>query len=125
MWNLKCATGDLTSGDSVELFFDDGTDAKTCYHFVVSPTGATMASKCVGTNWNWNWKHHAKIAAKKGKSGWTVDFELPLADINARPDGFGLSLVRNRFAGGSWEVLGVPAGGAFFEPKDYIRVSLP
>ena len=120
MWNLKKVKGDLTTGDSVELFFADGKDAKTCYHFIVGVTGETMASSCVGTKWNWSWKHHAKANVTREAARWIVDFEMPLADIHATDD-FGFSLVRNRFAGGSWETLGAPAGGAFFCPSDYIR----
>lgn len=122
MWNLKRVKGDLTAGDSVELFFNDGMDGKTCYHFIVDTTGAMQACKCVGTKWNWNWKHDAKAVVKRFSNRWIVDFDLPLSDIGA-VDEFAFSLVRNRFAGGSWETLGVPAGGAFFEPANYIRAT--
>lgn len=120
MWNLKTAKGDISASDSVELFFDDGDDPKTCYHFIVDTTGELQASKCRGTDWNWNWDHGAKAVVSKQSNAWVVEFELPLADIHAL-DGFGFSVVRNRFAGGKWEIFGAPAGGAYFTPSDYIR----
>jgi len=121
MWNIKKVVGDLTAGDSVELFFKDGINEKICYHFIIDTTGAMQACECVGTKWNWNWVHHAKAVVQKASNRWVIDFDLPLSDI-AAADGFDFSLVRNRFAGGKWEILGVPAGGAFFDVADYVTV---
>ena len=120
MWNLKSVKGDPTAGDGVELFFRDGMNEKDCYHFLVNALGEVAASECNGTRWNWNWKHNAHIVVEKFSNRWTVDFTMPLSDINAI-DEFDFSIVRNRHAGGSWEIFGVPAGGAFFNTSDYIR----
>lgn len=119
--HVKRVTGDLTAGDSVELFFKDGRSAGTCYHFVVDTRGQVMASKCTGHDWNWNWPHGAVFKTAKTAQGWTVEGTIPLANLNLAPGKpIAFSFVRNRYAGGKWETFGVPAGGAYFTIEDYV-----
>ena len=55
------------------------------------------------------------------KNGWKLDIRIPYKDIHAGKD-IGFSLIRNRYAGGTWQILGAPAGGAFFKTAQYIRL---
>ena len=119
MGGLRENKGDMTASDSVELFFADGCDDSVCYHFVIDSAGSMVASECKGTRWNWNWKHGAHALVRRNAGSWVVDFDLPLEDIG-EIDSFRFSFVRNRFAGGSWEIFGAPEGGAYFNTRDYI-----
>jgi len=108
-------------GDCIELFLDDGQNKKLCYHYLLGPTGNIRASACEGPRWNWSWQHHAEVKGTPGKNGWMLDVRIPYSDIHAG-DNVGFSLIRNRYAGGAWQILGAPAGGAFFKIEQYIRL---
>ncbi len=112
---------DVYSGDNVEIFLNDGRDSKKCYHFLIAPDGRYMASECLGTRWNWSWKHHAVIKTERQKDYWFIDFTIPRSDLNS-PAPAGFSIIRNRHAGGKWEILGTPEGGAFFDIGKYIKI---
>ena len=109
------------AGDCIELFLDDGQNKKLCYHYLLGPTGNLSASACEGPRWNWAWQHHAEVKGTTGKDGWTLDVRIPYSDIHAG-DSVGFCLIRNRYAGGAWQILGAPAGGAFFKTAQYIRL---
>ncbi|MBQ9335852.1 MAG: DUF4838 domain-containing protein [Lentisphaeria bacterium] len=109
------------SGDCIELFLDDGEDPKLCYHYLLGPTGKVQASACEGPRWNWSWKHNAEIKGELVEGGWRLDIRVPYSDIHAGKS-IGCSLIRNRHAGRAWQILGAPAGGAFFKIEQYIRL---
>ena len=108
-------------GDCLEIFLSDGENPEKCYHFLIAPDGKTIASECEGSRWNWSWEHHADIKVVREAECWRIDLTLDRKVINAGNE-WGFSIIRNRYAGGKWEVLGAPAGGAFFRPTGYIRV---
>ena len=119
MGSLKAAEG-IYGGDSVEVFVSDGDDPQRCYQFLVAPDGRIRANAAKGAQWNWAWVHGATVQARQGDEGWEIDLAIPKRSVNAG-DEFGFSIIRNRHAGGRWEVLGAPSGGAFFRPFGYIR----
>ena len=48
---------------------------------------------------------------------------MPLSDACVTdPSQLRYTIIRNRHAGGKWQILGAPAGGAFFDTARYIRV---
>ena len=109
--------------DCFEIFIADGEDPKRTYHFITDHSGRIRAADSKGSCWNWNWEHHAKITAKKESDRWIVDFEMPLSDARVTdPSNLRFTIIRNRHAGGRWQILGTPAGGAFFDIARYIRV---
>ena len=123
MGDLRTSKG-VYGGDCLEIFFADGTEPRKTYHFIADHAGAIRAAESEGSRWNWNWAHHARITAGKGADSWTLDFEMPLSDARvADAAGLRFTFVRNRYAGGKWQILGTPAGGAFFDTSRYIRVS--
>ena len=107
-------------GDSIELFLDDGLNPRKCYHFIFDSAGQIIASECEGTRWNWSWKHNARFQVEKKTDAWILDVTIPRKDIHAEK-GFGFTVIRNRYAGGKWNITGTPDGGAFFTPSKYIR----
>lgn len=107
--------------ENVEIFLDDGLDHEKCYHYLIGIQGGVAASECVGPRWNWAWEHHADVQVTEDTDGWHLVMTLPKSDIHAG-ERFGLTVIRNRYAGGSWQVLGVPGGGAFFDTRKYLRV---
>ncbi len=107
-------------GDCIELFLDDGLNPQKCYHFIFDSDGQFIASECEGTRWNWSWKHNAEIRAEKTPDAWILNVTIPRKDIHAEK-GFGFTVIRNRYAGGKWDITGTPDGGAFFTPSKYIR----
>lgn len=111
------------AGDCFEIFVADGEDPKRTYHFITDHSGKTMAADSKGSRWNWNWEHHARMAVEKAADRWVLDFEMPLSDarVTDLPD-LRFTIIRNRHAGGAWQILGAPAGGAFFDIAHYIRV---
>ncbi len=120
MDKLKVDKG-VYGGDNVEIFLNDGAAADKCYHFIVDTDGQVIASECQGSRWNWSWKHHAEIKVAKDKAGWNVDFTIPKQDLN-NPAVPAFSIIRNRYAGGKWQILGTPNGGAFFHTDKYIQI---
>ena len=108
-------------GDDFEIFFADGRDNGTSYHFIVDSAEKIVAAESQKTRWNWSWEHHATAKVTKAADAWTLDFSLPLADIQAT-DSIAFTLVRNRYAGGKWQITGAPAGGAFFKTESYVKV---
>ncbi len=123
MDNLKTVKGVYTS-DSVELFFADGEEEKKTYHFLVDHNGRVAAAESQGTRWNWNWEHRARVRVAKESDRWILDFEMPLSDAHVTDAAdLRFTFVRNRYAGGSWQILGTPAGGAFFKTDQYISVT--
>ena len=80
-----------------------------------------MRRACEGPRWNWSWKHNAEVKGELGKDGWTLDIRISYRDVQAGKS-FGCSVIRNRYAGGGWQIYGAPAGGAFFKTKQFIRL---
>jgi hypothetical protein len=124
MKNLKHAKSVYTS-DCFELFFADGRHATRTYHFLVDAQGRIEAAESEGKRWNWSWAHHATVKTERTDDCWTIDFTMPLSDVAVGPgESFGFTLIRNRYAGGRWEITGTPAGGAFFNTSRYIRARI-
>ena len=121
MDKLKINRKSPYSGDSIELFLDDGNNPDLCYHYIFAPDASMVASECEGTRWNWAWQHQGKVEAKKHAQAWELLVEIPLSDINASQN-FGFTIIRNRYTEG-YQVYGAPAGGAYFKPQDYIKCS--
>jgi hypothetical protein len=119
MDKLKDAKADVFSGDNIEIFLNDGKKPEKCYHFLIGPSNHHIASECESSNWNWSWKHCAEIKTFQYDKRWEVFFRIPKALINADKT-FRFSIIRNRYAGGSWEISGVPYGGAFFNIEQYL-----
>ena len=117
---LKVGKGPY-SGDNFEIFFADGRGNGTSYHFIVDSAARISAAESLKTRWNWSWEHHATAKVTKTADAWTLDFTMPLSDVHATGD-FAFTLIRNRYAGGRWEITGAPAGGAFFKTEDYVKV---
>jgi len=111
----------IYGGDSVEIFLSDAVNPDKCYQFLIAPDGRFRANEAEGSRWNWSWIHDAKVQVSRGANGWKVDMVIPKRSINAGND-FSFSVIRNRYAGGTWEVLGAPSGGAFFNPSRYVRI---
>ena len=120
MKTLRPAPANVYGGDCLELFLDDGLNPAKCYHFLISPEGRIAASECEGRRWNWAWKHHAVAVGNKKADRWELDIRIPYGDFNAQRS-FGFTAIRNRRAGGGTETTGTPAGGAYFNPAQYIR----
>ncbi len=122
MDKLKINRKSPYDGDSIELFLNHGTNPEICFHFIFAPDGSTIASECEGPRWNWAWKHQAKVEGKKHDNAWELLVEIPLQDIHAT-NSFGFTIIRNRHTEG-WQIYGTPAGGAYFNPKNYIRCNI-
>ena len=124
MKGLKTAKS-VYESDCFELFFADGRNAAKTYHFLADAQGRVIAAESEGKRWNWSWEHHATVKAERKADRWTLDFEMPLSDVAVGADEpFGFTLIRNRYAGGRWEITGTPAGGAFFDTSRYIRAAV-
>ena len=121
MDNLKTVSS-VFSSDCFELFFADGEEVKKTFHFLVSHDGRIAAAESQGSRWNWNWEHHATVKVEKTEDRWILNFEMPLSDANVTDIGqLAFTFIRNRYASGRWQILGAPAGGAFFDTARYIR----
>ena len=122
MDSLKTASS-VYDSDCFEIFIADGEDPKRTYHFIADHSGRVRAADSKGSRWNWNWEHHAKVTPQKESDRWIIDFEMPLSDACVTdPSQLRFTIIRNRHAGGKWQILGAPAGGAFFDTARYIRV---
>ncbi|GEM_PF-5610214 len=107
--------------ENIEIFLDDGKSPGVCYHFLVGANGKYAASRCEGTNWNWSWGNNAVVTAEVKADHWLLTFRLPKSDINAG-DTWKFTLIRNHDTAGSRRILGLPAGGAFFNTAAYLTV---
>ncbi len=98
--------------DCLEIFVDGNLDARTYKHFILNSRGTIQDyryyySPVADTftydhKWNPDWKHASSITPRT----WTVEVELPFADLNIRPGSvFALQVGRENHSGGEISAL--------------------
>lgn len=113
------AANQVYGAENIEIFLADGKSPGVCYHFLIGANGKYAASRCEATNWNWSWHNNAKVTAEVKSDHWQLTFRLPKSDINAGKT-CKFTLIRNHDTAGSRRILGLPAGGAFFNTAGYL-----
>ena len=71
--------GSVWEDDSNELFLDPSAGKKDYYQFIVNTRNVVYDGK--GKDGTWN--SAVKSAVKKSDTGWSVEFAIPLADMEA------------------------------------------
>lgn len=70
--------GKNNKNDCVELFLDANRDKKTYYFFIANAAGGQYDGKNRKSKWNADWKSTGKIYKDK----WTIEFAIPLKEID-------------------------------------------
>lgn len=131
--NIKDAN--IWSDDSVEIFIDPGRLERRYYHLIINHHGTIYDSHCefMGAEglefaMDSGWDISAKAAVAKGKDYWTVEFVLPLAEMDITPEAekfWGINIARNRRAGGRHELSSfapmsfAPMRDGFHQPEKF------
>lgn len=108
--------------DNIEFFFAASQENSLLWHLIVSAGGKTVAREYVGKRWNWALKHHMKFRTRFFENGWKIKAEFAKSDFRI-PAGkpWAFTVVSNRYQT-YWVASGIPKGGVFFCPRDYLRV---
>ena len=82
MANLKSKEyprdGNIWEGDSVEVFVLPAAEGREYYHLAVNPDGSFMDSFAGKAD---QWQPQLKLAAVKGKDGWSIEIAIPYSQI--------------------------------------------
>ncbi len=119
--------GSIYHHDNIEIFLARQNDPSgKLWHFIVSADGKKVcASECRGQDWNWSWCESVSYQCESSleRDRWILRFSLPKAACGLKAnDPWSFSLARNRWKP-IWKISGIPAGGAFFKPENYIQVT--
>lgn len=83
------------SGEAIEIFLDPGHSHSTYYQFGIDAVGSLYDSRGQDPVWNAD----AKVATGRTDAGWTLEFAVPWADLEANPTpGYllGINVCRDR-----------------------------
>ena len=80
--------GNLSYDDSVELFFDPGTDGETYLHYMLGATNVRAERLCPnrGQSKDMTWDEPWRSATRIGKTGWQAEMAVPLSVLAAQGD---------------------------------------
>jgi predicted esterase len=88
--------GFLWEDDSVELFLDTRLNHKDYFHFIANADGFLFDEIIRSKDWN----SSAKVVAGREADAWTIEMEIPWADMQIEPPSagtrMGLELVRTK-----------------------------
>lgn len=92
---------DFWTDDSVEIFI--GPPGRPYRHFAVTAFGSTYDASVKDRSW----KSAMRAAVAKGKSEWTVELAVPLAEVagGKAPKRLRANITRNRHTTGRWEEI--------------------
>lgn len=127
--NVTERDGKVFSDDCVEVMVDPTGERTEYYHFAVNPRGALYDSQVrqAGSVQTSDWNCDARVAAKVGASGWSVELAIPLVELGMTRASMGpwaINVTRERKARAELSSFS-PMTGGFHQPSLYAALTLP
>lgn len=126
----------LWKDDSIEVHLDPGGMAAGYYQFIVNWKGTIFDARAEDDNrgqdtfaLDTQWNADVTAAARVDGGAWRVEFRIPFAALDLRPDlsgRWGLNVCRSRYVGKAAHTTWAPLGGerGFAQPRNYRKIEL-